>query len=120
MHLDDVHAHGEWEAMDEIYKKYDHPLWQNYDPAATDGHGGMDFLVMSAFAEAARTKTPPPIDVYDVAAWMAVTCLSEQSIALGSAPMAFPDFTNGKWIRREPSPKNRWNLDEIYDECYDI
>jgi len=26
--------------------------------------------------------------------------LSEQSIALGSEPMAFPDFTRGKWIDR--------------------
>ena len=38
------------------------------------------------------------MDVYDCAAWMAVTCLSEQSIALGGIPVAFPDFTNGKWI----------------------
>ncbi len=40
----------------------------------------------------------PPIDVYDAAAWMAVTCLSEESVALGGAPVCFPDFTGGKWI----------------------
>jgi hypothetical protein len=50
---------------------------------------------------------------------MAVTCLSEQSIAIGSAPVPFPDFTNGKWVRREPEPKSRWALDEIYDECFE-
>jgi hypothetical protein len=49
---------------------------------------------------------------------MSVTCLSEQSIAIGSAPVPFPDFTNGKWVRREPEPKSRWALDEIYEECF--
>ena len=34
---------------------------------------------------------------YDGAAWMAVTALSEESIAKGGVPVAFPDFTNGKW-----------------------
>jgi hypothetical protein len=38
-----------------------------------------------------------PINVYDAAAWMAVTNLSEQSIALGGAPIVFPDFTRGSW-----------------------
>ena len=44
------------------------------------------------------------MDVYDCAAWMAVTCLSEQSIALGGIPVAFPDFTNGKWIYAKNEP----------------
>ena len=43
-----------------------------------------------------------PIDVYDAAAWMAVTALSEQSIATGGMPQLIPDFTDGKWITREP------------------
>ena len=43
-----------------------------------------------------------PIDVYDCAAWMAVTFLSEQSIAAGGAPCIIPDFTNGKYLIREP------------------
>jgi hypothetical protein len=41
-----------------------------------------------------------PIDVYDAAAWMAVTALSEQSILAGGAPVAVPDFTDGKWMIR--------------------
>ena len=60
----------------------------------------MDGLVLSAFATAIREGKPTPIDVYDVAAWMATTTLSEQSIALGSMPVAYPDFTNGKWMTR--------------------
>ena len=41
-----------------------------------------------------------PIDVYDMAAWMAITPLSEQSIAHGGMPQAIPDFTRGQWIHR--------------------
>ena len=97
MHIDDVFEHDHWEPMEEIYKKYDHPIWQRYDPSAGDGHGGMDYLVMAAFADAARNHTQPPIDVYDAAAYMAITALSEQSVAMGGLPQAFPDFTRGKW-----------------------
>jgi hypothetical protein len=42
-----------------------------------------------------------PIDVYDMAAWMVITPLSEQSIAHGGMPQAIPDFTRGGWILRE-------------------
>ena len=97
LHIDEVHEHGHWEPMEEVYKQYDHPLWQNYDPSKSDGHGGMDFLVMDAFAEAARNRAEPPIDVYDAATYMAITVLSEQSVAMGGMPQAFPDFTRGKW-----------------------
>jgi hypothetical protein len=41
-----------------------------------------------------------PIDVYDAAAWMCVTCLSEKSIKENGAPQAIPDFTNGKYKTR--------------------
>ena len=52
---------------------------------------------MAAFADAARNRTQPPIDVYDAATYMAITALSEQSVAMGGLPQAFPDFTHGKW-----------------------
>ena len=42
-----------------------------------------------------------PFDVYDDAAWLAVTPLSEVSISLGSHPVAFPDFTRGRWTERK-------------------
>jgi hypothetical protein len=32
---------------------------------------------------------------------------------MGGAPQAIPDFTDGKWINREPSPKSRYSLDEV-------
>ena len=111
VHIDDVHEHDHWEPMEEIYKKYDHPLWQNYDPNAHDGHGGMDYLVMDAFAEAARTRTAPPIDVYDAATYMAITTLSEDSVAMGGMPQAFPDFTRGKWASGRDVCPSKYNLD---------
>jgi hypothetical protein len=43
-----------------------------------------------------------PIDVYDAAAWMVITPLSEQSIAHGGMPQPIPDFTRGKYLLREP------------------
>ena len=43
-----------------------------------------------------------PIDVYDMAAWMSITPLSEQSILTGGTPQPIPDFTRGKWLLRKP------------------
>lgn len=90
-----------WEKADPYLTQYDHPLWKKYEQQATGaGHGGMDFFVLNAFVECAKRNIAPPIDVYDAATWMAVTPLSEQSIAQGSQPMPFPDFTRGRWMRR--------------------
>jgi len=47
--------------------------------------------------DALRKEKPMPIDVYDAASWMAITALSEMSIARGGAVVDIPDFTNGKW-----------------------
>ena len=105
--------------MEDYYDDYDHPIWREYKDKQFGGHNGIDALAILAFVDAVRNQTNTPIDVYDVAAWMAVTCLSEQSIAIGSAPVPFPDFTNGKWVYREPEPKSRWALDEVYEECFD-
>jgi predicted dehydrogenase len=100
-----------WEAAEQYLEKYDHPLWKKYESdAAGAGHGGMDFFVLNAFIESVKRKTNPPIDVYDAASWMAITPLSEQSIATGSQPMPFPDFTKGKWIKW----KNEFALNDDY------
>ncbi len=93
-----------WESADSYLKKYDHPLWKKYEEKAVGaGHGGMDFFLRHAFVECVKRGETPPLDVYDVASWLAVTPLSEQSIAMGGQPMAFPDFTRGRWITRTNS-----------------
>ena len=92
-----------WEQADAYLKEFDHPLWKKYENDASGaGHGGMDWFVMNAFIEAYKHNEPMPLDVYDHAAWSAITCLSEQSIAQGGEPQAFPDFTDGKWMARKP------------------
>lgn len=103
-----------WSKVDEFHEKYDHPIWQKFRNNQVGGHSGMDYLVLSAFVEAVSKKVPTPIDVYDVAAWMSVTALSEQSVAMGGQVLPFPDFTNGKWIDREPETPSKWALNEIY------
>ena len=100
-----------WESVEDYYAEFDHPIWKN-NPVI-GGHGGMDSLALKAFFDAVRNRTQCPIDVYDIAAWMSVTALSEQSIALGSAPVAFPDYTNGKWISRSDQVTSCWSLDEV-------
>ncbi len=103
-----------WEDFAPYYEKYEHPLWVKYRKDGLVGaHGGMDYLVLSAFVESVLDQTPPPIDVYDAAAWMCITVLSEQSIALGSMPVAIPDFTDGKWMTREPAADSIYRLDAI-------
>lgn len=93
----------QWDKADEWFAKYDHPLWKKYgNDAQGAGHGGMDFFVLHAFLESAKRGLPTPLDVYDAAAWSAITPLSEQSIELGNETIDFPDFTSGKWMSRKP------------------
>lgn len=92
-----------WDNAKEWLDKYDHPLWKKYgNDAQGAGHGGMDFFVVHAFIESAKRGEPTPLDVYDAAAWSAITPLSEQSIELGNETIDFPDFTGGKWMTRQP------------------
>lgn len=97
-HKYEFDGRGLWGNAKKFEKKYNHELWRDYDPKG--GHGGMDYLVISAFLEAMTTGKNPPIDVYDAAAYMAITALSEESVIKGSAPVMIPDFTRGKWYRR--------------------
>jgi len=99
----------------EMFEKYDHPLHAQYvkEGVKTAGHGGMDWLVCRAFIEAVKNGTNTPIDVYDTATWLAVGPLSEISMKNGSAPVEFPDFTNGKWQNREPVVQSKYCLDEV-------
>ncbi len=91
-----------WEDAGPWLRRYDHPLWKRYEQRATGaGHGGMDFFLMHSFVEHAKRNEAPPFDVYDAATWMAITPLSEQSIAAGGQPVTFPDFTTGRWMHRK-------------------
>lgn len=93
----------QWEAASEWLDKYDHPLWSRWSKEAQgSGHGGMDFYVIHSFIESVKRKTATAMDVYDAAAWSAITPLSEQSIESGNQTIDFPDFTGGQWMYRKP------------------
>ena len=101
----------EWDNMEKYMEEYRHPLWKKFREDGVKGnHGGMDFLVVSAFFEALEKDLPMPIDVYDAACWMVISVLSEQSVMLGSSPVAFPDFTGGKWKHKKPPVDSIYNL----------
>ncbi len=84
-------------------EEYQHPMWKAITPEdEAAGHGGMDAMEFRVFVDCLHENKPMPIDVYDAAAWMSITALSEASVAMGGAPQAIPDFTGGAWTYREP------------------
>ncbi len=92
-----------WDTATKWLEEYDHPLWKKFgNDAKGAGHGGMDFFVIHAFIEAIKNNAPTPMDVYDAAAWSAITPLSEQSVEMGNETIEFPDFTGGQWMYKKP------------------
>ncbi|MBE6598382.1 MAG: Gfo/Idh/MocA family oxidoreductase [Ruminococcaceae bacterium] len=105
-------GHGWYDNLEEYREKWESEIWYKFmNDGVRGGHGGMDWLVFDAYFEALRNNDVPPIDTYDSAAWMAVTPLSEMSIAKGSAPVDFPDFTRGQWLTRIDKNKGYYCLD---------
>jgi hypothetical protein len=85
-------------------KKYAHDLWSKKNKKYRKyGHGGMDWFVLRALIETVKNDAYPPIDVYDCATWMAITALSQKSLENNSNTVEFPDFTNGKWQKKDTS-----------------
>ena len=118
IYIEDRSPEHTWEPMESYMDEFEHPLWKKFKENVRGGHGGMDYLVMRGFLEAVRNKTETPIDVYDSVTMMVVSCLSEQSIAMGGMPVPIPDFTDGKWIRRRPMPKSIFSLDAVHDDLF--
>ncbi len=103
VYIEDISKPHTWDNAKTYLDQYDHPLWKKYGGDAEGaGHGGMDFFVLHAFIESVKRKVATPMDVYDAAAWSAITPLSEQSIQMGNQSVEFPDFTGGKWMSRKP------------------
>ena len=92
----------EWGSLDEYKKDYESPLWAEKGEMArtSGGHGGMDFIMIYRLLQCFREGLAPDMDVYDGAAWSAPGPLSKVSVAQGSAPVKFPDFTRGSWSKR--------------------
>jgi len=87
-----------WDEASEWLDECDHPLWQQMEERSRGaGHGGMDFMEDYRLIKCLREGLPTDMNVYDAAALSAVTPLSEWSVANGSRPAEFPDFTRGRW-----------------------
>ena len=118
--MSNLEGEHEWTPMQEYKDKYRHPLWKEYESLQIKkvGHNDMDYLVLCAFADSLEYGEPP-IDVYDPATWMAVTYLSEQSVAMGGTPVPMPDFTSGRWLNRTPERRSKYALTEICREQFE-
>lgn len=93
-----------WASIDS-WKEHQHPLWKTEGAIAQKlgGHGGMDFIMLYRLLQCMRDGLSPDMDVYDAAAWSAPGPLSKLSVAGGSTPAKFPDFTRGRWHERSAS-----------------
>lgn len=98
IYLDSMKSH-EWGSIDKFKAEYEHTYWKELGEKARKlgGHGGMDFIECYRLIQCMKEGTVPDMDVYDAAAWSAPGPLSEMSVAKGSAPVPFPDFTRGRW-----------------------
>ena len=100
IYLEGVSAESHvWEPWKSYEVKYNHKWWQS--DYSAQSHGGTDYVMLSQFIEAVRTRGPLPIDIYDSVVMSSIVELSGISIAK-NAPVAFPDFTKGRWRTNKP------------------
>ncbi|MGQ0647161.1 MAG: Gfo/Idh/MocA family protein [Gemmatimonadaceae bacterium] len=98
IYLDGMEPSHRWQAIDGFRSEHEHELWRTLgERARTGGHGGMDFVMAWRLVHCMREGLVPDMDVYDAASWSVPGPLSEASVKKGSAPVAFPDFTRGRW-----------------------
>jgi hypothetical protein len=105
----------QWKSSDRYYQEYEHPYLKNYKPklrkVALRGHGGGGTTTpvnWDRLVAALRAGKITDWDVYDSVTSSAIGPISEKSVAGGSAPVPFPDFTKGKW-----QSAKRFNIEEI-------
>ncbi|MFQ5537367.1 MAG: Gfo/Idh/MocA family protein [Gemmatimonadota bacterium] len=98
IHIEGRSPAHRWEDAEAYMEEFEHPLWKELsEMSAGAGHGGMDFIEDYRLIKCLREGLPTDMNVYDAAAISAVCALSEESVARGSAPQSFPDFTRGRW-----------------------
>jgi hypothetical protein len=98
VYVEGVSQGHNWDEAREWLQEFDHPLWREMEETSRGaGHGGMDFMEDHRLIKCLREGLPTDMNVYDAAALSAVTPLSEWSVANGSRPVEFPDFTRGRW-----------------------
>ena len=105
VYIEATKADDQWQNIDQYKAKYEHPLWKEMGDTARKlgGHGGMDYIMCYRLIQCMREGLVPDMDVYDAAAWSAPGPLSEISVAKGSMPIKFPDYTRGEWTKARTS-----------------
>ncbi|HEX2165917.1 MAG TPA: Gfo/Idh/MocA family oxidoreductase [Longimicrobiales bacterium] len=103
IHIEGRSEPHRWDDLSAFREEFDHPVWQALEERSRGaGHGGMDFIEDYRLVQSLLRGEPMDMDVYDGAAWSAISELSERSIAQRSAPQDAPDFTRGAWRTRPP------------------
>ncbi|KPK72254.1 MAG: hypothetical protein AMJ79_15860, partial [Phycisphaerae bacterium SM23_30] len=103
IHIEGRSRGHSWEDLSTYKEEYEHPLLKALrERAKGAGHGGMDFIEDFRLVQCLREGKPVDMDTYDGVTISAVVALSERSIAQGSSPIEFPDFTRGRWKTRTP------------------
>lgn len=104
LYIDGQKEGEEFVSLDGYKADFLHPLWSEQGDRArkSGGHGGMDYIMCWRTIQCMHEGLPPDFDVYDSASWSAPAPLSELSIAKGSSPVRFPDFTRGNWKSARP------------------
>jgi len=99
LYIDGQKEGEQFVGLDAYKADFLHPLWSAQGTIArkNGGHGGMDYIMCWRVIQCMREGLAPDFDVYDAAAWSAPGPLSEISVAKGSFPVKFPDFTRGNW-----------------------
>jgi len=99
----------QWEAAESYYQDFQHPFLKAFKPRqrkqALRGHGGGEMTTPVSWERlvaALRAGKMPDWDVYDSVTSSAISPLTEKSVAGGSVPVQFPDFTRGKWQVAKP------------------
>jgi hypothetical protein len=101
IHIEGRSPAHRWEDLEALRAEFEHPVWRALEERSRGaGHGGMDFIEDYRLIACLRGGEPMDMDVYDGAAWSAVSALSEHSIRSRSNAVEFPDFTRGAWERR--------------------
>ena len=96
--------------MSKWYEKFEHPLWKKMyqetnrkrSSQPKTGHRNLDFMMLWRMVYCLRNSLPFDQNVYDAAAWSAVTNLSQVSVSNRSSSVDFPDFTRGLWKSASP------------------
>jgi predicted dehydrogenase len=103
IHIEGKGRPHQWQELEEYEAEYEHPLWKSMEEKSKGaGHGGMDYIEDYRLIECIKNGEPMDMDVYDAAAWSAISALSEKSVANRGDSVDCPDFTRGKWKTREP------------------